>query len=220
MSIKNLPVFKRPREKLLRYGAHTLGDSELVAILLGGGYKNKNALRLAQTILPSQSLNDLEKMTPDSLRSRKGIGDSRAAVVLAAYEIARRLRDETDITTVQSVADSIQLVSFIKKKRREHFIAIYLNARRQLIQTQVISIGSLDSSIVHPREVYAPALRMQAASLIVAHNHPSGHPDPSRADLLLTKRLDEAGKILGITLLDHIIIAEKGIVSLKEQELM
>lgn len=112
------------------------------------------------------------------------------------------------------------MISSLKRKKREHFLAIYLNARQQLITKHIISIGTLDSSIAHPRDVFAPALQHNAAHVIIAHNHPSGDPDPSHADILLTKRMYHAGKILGVDLIDHIIIAEKGIASLKELQII
>jgi DNA repair protein RadC len=211
MKIKKLPPFKRPREKLVESGETSLTDVELIALLLRSGYKDKNALMLAQNLLPSRRVSDLQKMTFDELASKKGIGVARAASVRAAYEIARRLTECSKLIPIVDTHTAMQHFMFIQKKRKEHFVALYMNSRRELLNMQIISIGSLDSSIVHPREVFAPALK---------HNAASGNPEPSHADLLLTKRLVQAGQILGITVVDHIIVAEKGVISFREHELI
>lgn len=220
MKIKKLPPFKRPREKLVEGGEASLTDVELIALLLRSGYKDKNALMLAQGLLPSRRVSDLQKTTFDELASRKGIGIARAASIKAAYEIARRLAECSNLIPILDTQTAMQHFMFIQKKKQEHFVALYMNSRRELLNTHTISIGSLDTSIVHPREVFAPALRYHAASVLVGHNHPSGNPEPSHADVLLTKRLVQAGHILGIAVIDHIIVAEKGVISFREHELI
>lgn len=220
MKIKKLPTFKRPREKLVESGISSLNDMELVALLLRSGYKDKNALLLAKELLPSKTVRDLQKSSFEDLRAKKGIGLVRAASLVAACEFAKRMTEQTTSIPITDTVVAIQQLAFIQRKRQEHFVVLYLNARRELITSRVISIGSVDASIVHPREVFAPALRHNATAVIVGHNHPSGSPDPSHADILLTKRLVQAGQILGITVVDHIILGEKGVMSFREHELM
>ena len=153
------------------------------------------------------------------LLAKKGLGASGCATILAAREITMRLRMTSQQPSIENVDDLVQIVSHIRNKKKEYFIGIYLNARRQLIQTVTISIGSLNASIVHPREVFEPAIRLGAVNLALAHNHPSGDPQPSHPDILLTQRIARAGDVLGIALIDHIIVCERNYISLQEQNL-
>lgn len=220
MKIQKLPAFKRPRERLIESGVQSLRDIDLLAIILQSGYKNTNVIRLAQKVLSQGKLTSLHEHTYESLRKIKGIGSVRAATIVAIVEIAERLYREPRAQVIETTLDAIHHFAFIKHRKREHFVCIYLNARQQFISKEVISVGTLDASIVHPREVFAPGLLVHAASVIVGHNHPSGDPEPSHADLILTKRLQHAGKILGIAVIDHIIVADRGSASFKEMKII
>jgi len=220
MKIQDLPTFMRPREKLVRSGAATLKDYELLAILLRTGYEGKNALDVAKRLLQKRTIVELAQLPFLELSSLKGVGETRAALLISALEIARRAAETPDIPTITSPREVFHMVSFIKNKRKEHFLALYLNVRQQLISMETISIGTLDASIAHPRDVFGPALQHNASSVIIVHNHPSGDSGPSHEDLILTKRLKYAGKILGINLIDHIIVADKNYTSMKEQNVL
>lgn len=220
MSIKNIPSFQRPREKLRERGPEALSDTELLAVLLRTGTHKKNVLDLAQSVLPTGSIQDLADKTHEDLCGIKGIGSAGASVILCAREYAKRIYSHKQDTSVETAKDVLHIVSGIRNKKKEYFTALFLNARYQLINYQIISIGSVDTSIAHPREVFAPALACGAVYIIVAHNHPSGDPEPSKADLLITHRLIEAGKILGVSVLDHIILGGDTYKSLKEDGLI
>src|SRR3989338_2077289 len=219
MSIKNLPAFKRPREKIIEQGPHALNDTELLMILLRSGTSGHDVTHLAKSILPSGNISDIHHYSYKELLAKKGLGASGCATILAAREITMRLRMTSQQPSIENVDDLVQIVSHIRNKKKEYFIGIYLNARRQLIQTVTISIGSLNASIVHPREVFEPAIRLGAVDLALAHNHPSGDPQPSHPDILLTQRIARAGDVLGIALIDHIIVCERNYISLQEQNL-
>jgi len=220
--IKDIPKSDRPREKLLKHGPQFLNNSELLAILIGSGYKGKNVLQLAKDTLAKYQSKNLPKLTYQELVSQKGIGKVSACRILAAFELsARLLLDQDDeAIVVQSPKDAYQLLKPISKYQKEHFIGLYLNARNQLIHQEIISIGSLNANIVHPREVFESAITRHALSIIIAHNHSSGSTEPSEEDLQITKRLIKSGKLLGIEIVDHLIIASKGFLSFKEKGLI
>lgn len=220
MSIKSLPLFKQPREKLLEKGAQALTDIELMMVILQSGNKVYGVEDVAKSVLPNNTIKDIFETNIQKLCDKKGIGLSKALLIMAVVEITHRLYQVQSTPHIDSAADILKIISYIKNKKREHFIAIYLDARNQLIKTYTVSIGSIDASIAHPREVFEPAIRCHASSIIVAHNHPSGDPQPSHADLLITKRLQQAGNLLGIELIDHIIIAQKKHVSLRESNIL
>jgi DNA repair protein RadC len=161
-------------------------------------------------------------MAPEALRRLRGVGRVKAALLVAAFELARRgLRLGLGVQPIISCpADAVPLLTEIRDQRKEHFLCLYLNARNQVTHKEVISIGSLSASIVHPREVFQVAIAQTSASIILAHNHPSGDPSPSREDIDLTQRLVEAGRIMGIDILDHIILCDSEFLSLKEHGLM
>jgi DNA repair protein RadC len=157
----------------------------------------------------------------EDLLAIKGMGPARAAQLLAAAEIGRRLWPDADPIPLVRGPDTIfELTADIRRSNREHFVGFYLNSRNQVLRREIISIGSLNASIVHPREVYLPAVAMSAASVVLAHNHPSGDPTPSEEDLAITRRLLEAGRILGIDLLDHVVVARESYASFKERRLL
>ena len=220
--IKDLPEADRPREKLIKKGSQNLKDEELLAILLRTGREGKNVLEVAKQILRKYSKKRLFKMKYEDLSKIKGIGPAKACIILASQELVKRALkiQDSGLPIVQSINDVILQVGYIREKTREHFVAIYLNARNELLFRKHIFIGTLNASLVHPREIFSEALRHNAASVILVHNHPSGDPEPSEDDLEITKRLIEAGKIMGIDVLDHIIITKTKVFSFKEKKLI
>lgn len=211
-----------PRERLARCGPQGLRDHELLAVVLGTGYRGHSVLDVARQILDAHSTEELLAMDAGRLRRLQGIGRVKAGVLVAAFEIARRgLHKGLGVQPMISCpADAVPLLTELKDQRKEHFLCLYLNARNQVIHKEVISIGSLSASIVHPREVFQVAVVRTAASIILAHNHPSGDVTPSKEDVDLTRRMVEAGRIMGIEILDHIILSESDFLSLKERGLM
>lgn len=207
-----LPKVDLPREKLQRYGAKRLSDQELLAIVLGSGIQGSNVLQLSKKILVLISEIGRKKITPDHLLSIRGLGKVKAAQVLSILELVDRFTVQK--TEVLSPADVWKLCSDIKDSKREHFIAFYLDSQDCLIEKQVISIGTLNASLVHPRELFEPAITLRAASVVVAHNHPSGALEPSSDDVEMTKKLIHAGKILDIRLTDHVIVTKNAYLSI------
>jgi len=222
VKIKDLPKVERPREKLILRGAQNLKDQELLAILLRTGREGKNVLEIAKQILNRYSKKRLLKLNYQDLIKIKGVDSAKACTILAAAELVERalkVRNES-LPIVQSVKDVVMQVSYLREKTREHLMAIYLNARNELLYRKHIFTGTLNASLIHPREIFQEALSQNAASVILVHNHPSGDPEPSQDDLEITKRLTEAGKIMGIDILDHIIISKTKVFSFKEKKLI
>ncbi|MCR4263651.1 MAG: DNA repair protein RadC [Candidatus Roizmanbacteria bacterium] len=220
MRVKDLPTFKRPREKLIEKGSQALKDYELLAILLRTGYEGKSALEVAKRILTHHALEKLFSLPIDQLKKLKGVGVSRAAIISAGFELSKRIGEENSPRAIASISDTLHTVQEIRTKHREHLVALYLNARNHLIEKQTISIGSVTEGIVHPREVFSPAIKLNAVHMILSHNHPSGDPSPSIDDIAITKRLVQAGKLLGIELLDHVIVSKEHHYSFREKELL
>jgi len=224
MMIKELPSDERPREKLREHGAQTLGNSELLAILLRTGSREASALLLAEHLLEQQEgLAGFGNVTMEGLEQVKGIGEAKALTILAAVELGRRVTslaplERTIIRTPDDVA--ALLMPRFRYETRENFLAVLLSTKNHVLKTPVISIGSLNASIVHPRELFREAINASAASVILAHNHPSGDPAPSDEDIELTKKLAEAGQMLDIPVLDHIILGDGKYVSLKEKGIL
>ncbi|HAV10598.1 MAG TPA: hypothetical protein DCX22_03150 [Dehalococcoidia bacterium] len=222
-TIHDLPVAERPRERLSRLGIEALSTQEIIALILGRGTAGESVTVLAQKLLSTfGNTRNMAAASIEELVKIKGIGPAKAAQLKAAFELGKRAESSPDeiapqITTPESVIREIR--PLLKGKKKEHFVLVSLNIRNHIINRQTISIGSLDSSIVHPREVFKEALRVSAASVIFIHNHPSGDPSPSEDDIALTKRLTEAGKILGISVLDHIIICDNAYISMKARNL-
>jgi len=221
--IKDLPKNERPREKLISRGAQNLKDEELLAILLGTGVEGKNVVEVARQILRKYSKKKLLKLTYNDLSKIKGIGPAKACTILAATELVKRalkIQDET-LPIIRSAKDVVAQAVYLRDRTREHLMTIYLNARNEMIwKKQSTFIGTLNANLVHPREIFKEALEHNAASVILVHNHPSGDPTPSEDDLEMTKRLVEAGKILGIDILDHVVITRNKIFSFKEKGLI
>jgi DNA repair protein RadC len=215
--IKDLPKHEMPREKLIEKGAENLKNSELLAILLRTGLEGKNVIEVADSILKKYTMKKLLALDFKELAKIKGVGSGKACSLLAAFELTKRALEAEDnnLPMINSVKDAMAHLQELRTAKKEHFIVLYLNARNQLIFKETISIGILDANLVHPREVFKPAIDHLAASIIVAHNHPSGGTEPSAADLEITKRLSDAGKLLGVELADHIIVAGKEYKSIK-----
>ncbi|WP_256442680.1 DNA repair protein RadC [Cohnella sp. LGH] len=218
--LRELPSGERPRERMQQHGAQALSHAELLAILLRTGTRNESAVYLAQRILNEcGGLRKLAESGWEDLTHIRGIGPAKALQLQASIELGRRiarskLPETVKITCPQDVADL--LMEEMRHYREEQFVCLFLNTKNHVIGRQTLSIGSLNASIVHPREVFKAAIRRSSASILCAHNHPSGDPTPSAEDLQLTKRLAEAGQLLGIELLDHLVIGDSSFISLKE----
>ena len=221
-TIREMPKVERPREKLLEKGPENLKDEELLAILLRTGTKEKNVLNLARQILRKFSKKKFLKLKYQDLIKIKGVNSAKATTILAAIELTKRILGvgEETLPKIESVKDVVAQFSYLREKQREHLAAIYLNARNEVIFKKHLFVGTLDSSICHPREIFKYALEKNAASVILIHNHPSGDPEPCQADLEITKRIVEAGKIMGIDVLDHVIITKTKALSFKERKLI
>ncbi|QOR65693.1 DNA repair protein RadC [Cytobacillus suaedae] len=219
--IRDFPHDERPRERLLSEGSSNLSNQELLAILLRTGTKKESVLQLSNRLLNHfEGLRLLKDASVEEITAIKGIGQVKAVQIMASIELGRRIGrlQYEDRYVIRSPEDGAKYVmDDMRFLSQEHFVCLYLNTKNQVLHRQTIFIGSLNASIVHPREVYKEAFRRSAASIICIHNHPSGDPAPSREDIEVTKRLAECGKILGIELLDHLIIGEHKYVSLKEK---
>lgn len=219
MKLKDLHKIEFPREKLEKYGQQKLADHELLAILLGSGIKGVNVLELSRKILSVVTKVGIQKVTLADLRAVKGLGNAKAAQVVAVLELGKRLTEERS-PQVLSAEDAWKMCADIRDSKREHFAAFYLDTQHQLIERQIISVGTLNSSLVHPREVFEPAIRLHAANIIVAHNHPSGILAPSEEDRQITKRICAAGEIVGVSVLDHVIVSRTAYFSFEEEHLL
>jgi DNA repair protein RadC len=212
---------ERPRERLLEWGAAGLCDVDLLAALLGTGTSGADVVETAARVARSVNLRRLHLVAVEDLLAVRGMGRARAAQLLAAAELGRRLWPDGDAAPLVRGPEQIyDLTRDIRAANREHFVGFYLNSRHQVLRRDIISIGSLNASIVHPREVYLPAIALSAASLVLAHNHPSGDPTPSEEDLAITRRLHEAGRLLGIELVDHVVVARDAFASFRERRLL
>lgn len=224
MHKKNVPYYDRPRERLLRQGAAQLADAELLAILLRTGTEQESCYELAQRLLASfGDLQSLSQASHAEMTQLKGIGQVKAIELHAAFELGRRIMSSSrkPRTVVRLPRDVAELMMpEMAHLTQEHFVCLFLNTKNHVIGKQTIFVGSLDASIVHPREVYKEAIKRSSASVICLHNHPSGDPTPSREDIAITRTLREVGDLVGISLLDHIIIGDGKFVSLKEQGLL
>ncbi|MDX9872226.1 MAG: DNA repair protein RadC [Clostridia bacterium] len=219
-AIKDYPIETRPRERLSALGSEALSDQELLAILLRTGSKEKSALELAEDLLKRWSLTELTQTSIHELTGCKGIGLAKATQVRAAIELSKRLARQSmgAKPSILNPQDAAQLVmAEMSYLDREHFKVINLNIKNQVTAIDTVSVGSLNVSVVHPREVFKLPIKRSAASLILVHNHPSGDTRPSREDLEITRRLVEAGRLLGIEITDHLIIGRNSYLSMKEK---
>jgi DNA repair protein RadC len=220
MKIKDLPLLDQPRQKLVRYGPERLSNPELLAVVIGSGLPGINAVQLASRVLQFSRERSLEKLTAEGIRSQFSLGTSKVAAVIACFELGRRLFNGKVSRLVLSPKDVWAQLQDIRDQRREHFIVFYLDVRNQIIKRAIISIGTLNASLVHPREVFEPAVKDSAAQIVLSHNHPSGIASPSEEDIQLTKRLISAGKILGIEVIDHIVVTKSTHFSFREHTLI
>ena len=222
-TIKQLPPELRPRERLLEAGPSALSDGELLGLLFGIGSREKTAVELAGEIISEAGgLHGLYNVSVHELMRANGIGEAKACIILAAVELGRRIGQVRNPgrPVISSPADVERLVrGRIANLDRENFVVVLLNTKNEVIETPTVSIGTLGASLVHPREVFKPAIRASAASVILAHNHPSGKVEPSREDREVTRRLGEAAGILGIEMLDHVIVGD-GYFSMKEHGML
>ncbi|MBA3036284.1 MAG: DNA repair protein RadC [Desulfobacterium sp.] len=216
--IKDIPEFNRPREKLKERGASALSDTELIAVIFGSGSKGQDVLSLSSKVAKLLTENK-GKLSMEQLSEIEGIGPAKASQILAGFELSRRyiVKETIRITGANEV---LPLIKDIAGKQQEHFICISLNGANEVIENRIVTVGLLDKSQVHPREVFADVITDRAAGVIFAHNHPSGESKPSNSDLKIHEQLTEAGKILGIKVLDHIIISKKGYYSFQENGLI
>jgi len=217
--IQDMQKDERPRERLIKNGPSALSDSELLAIILRTGSKQENVINLSQRILKEYNIKQLSQVNLTQLMKVHGVKESKAAQIAACFEIARRLESFKDVEKpkISSPEDVYRRVyPRMREQKKEMFIELCLDTKNQIIREDIISVGSLNANIVHPREVFKLALAESAAHIIVAHNHPSGDPTPSREDIEITKKLAQTGNIMGITVLDHVIIGDGRHFSMKE----
>ena len=222
--IKDWPVNERPREKLINHGPEVLTEAELLAILIGSGSGKVTAVDIAKTLfVEHRTLRSLAGLSVGDLKQFKGIGDARAVSIAAAFELARRLQSSPDVERriIRSPSDiAEQFIPALRDLQQEVFIVVLLNSANKITKEITITKGLLNSSLTHPREVFRHAIVEHAASVILMHNHPSGNPEPSQEDISITKQIVEAGKVVGIPVHDHIIIAGGNFTSLAERGLI
>lgn len=218
--IKELHRIERPREKLIHYGPGKLSNSELLAIILRSGTKTENVIELSNKILKKFSAIELPNLNFNDLKDYPGLGPAKACEIVACFELGKRLLRDKKAEIYLKPKDIWEELRDLRTNKKEHFVTFFLDSRNQEIKREIISIGSLNANLVHPREVFEPAVRNLAAQIILAHNHPSGDPEPSEDDLIITKRLVEAGKILGIEVIDHIIVTKDDFFSFKDKGLI
>ena len=222
--IKDWPVNERPREKLINHGPEVLTEAELLAILIGSGSGKVTAVDIAKTLfVEHRTLRSLAGLSVGDLKQFRGIGDARAVSIAAAFELARRLQSSPDVERriIRSPSDiAEEFIPALRDLQQEVFIVVLLNSANKIIKEITITKGLLNSSLTHPREVFRHAIVEHAASVILMHNHPSGNPEPSQEDISTTKQIVEAGKVVGIPVHDHIIVAGGNFTSLAERGLI
>ena len=217
-AVNEIPIEDRPRERLAARGAESLSDTELLAVILGSGSKQYRVHKLAASVL--KIFNSLNGSTSyKDLKNIPGIGPAKASLLSASLEFARRQIRPAGVR-IRDSSDVFSLIRHIGDRKQEHFVCISLNGAHEVIATRVVTVGLVNSSQIHPREVFSDPILDRAASIIVAHNHPSGNLRPSQADIEVTKRLKESGEILGIKLLDHVIFSESSYFSFQESGLI
>lgn len=214
-----------PRERISKCGVETLSNAELIAAIIGTGSQSKSVLHLANDFIAQlpDGLKSLVGQSVEELKTVDGIGNGKACQILASVELGKRVYHMSyeSMKKISSPSDvSALMMAELRYKKQEYFKVIILDTKNQVISIETITIGTLNASLVHPREVFNLAIRKSAFGIILVHNHPSGHPEPSKEDLLLTERLVESGKIIGIAVLDHVVIGDGRFYSFKEQGLL
>jgi DNA repair protein RadC len=220
MLLKDLPQFKKPREKLAEKGPSALTEAELLAAIIGTGRQGSDALKLATHILQAHPVSQLSLMPVRELEQIKGVGFALACRLVAAFYLGKIGSEQATPLAINKPEVVFHLAQDISSKKQEYLLGLYLDGRHHLLAKETISIGTLTSSLLHPREVFAPALKLRAASVIIVHNHPSGEVYPSNEDISATDKLVEAGEILDIPLLDHVIVSAQKWISLRELKLI
>ncbi|MDD1697338.1 MAG: DNA repair protein RadC [Methanoregula sp.] len=219
-TMKDIPPNDRPREKIAKKGASALSDTELIEAIIGRGTRNKDVRILSKEICGLIEIHR-EKIQYDDLAAIEGIGPTKASQITACFELSRRYSPNGGLNShVTRPEDILPHVAYLKEKRQEHFICITLNGAGEVLGNRTITLGLLNHSLVHPREVFAEAITDRAASIICIHNHPSGSLEPSSQDIAITTQLRDAGAIIGIQLLDHIIVSKNGHLSMRERGLL
>lgn len=209
--IKDFPSEEKPRERMCKYGNDALSNSELLALILCKGTKNKNVIDLSRELLNNYNLSNLPRQDINNLMNIGGIGLAKACQIVACFEIGRRaISYNGEEQPIIRCAEDVYKLLYPKLKslKQEHLIGLYLDTRSRVIKIQTLFIGTLDASVIHPREILKSAINLSAASIIIAHNHPSGDPSPSKEDRTITKQIMKAGEIMGIPILDHVIIGD------------
>lgn len=220
-TIKELPSSERPRERLKQVGSKNLTDKELLAILLKTGTKDKNVTELALDILTKYPLSNIQEVSLSTLTSIKGIGEVKAIELLAAIELGRRIytKSKTELTSLTNAKEIfLETHHLFIDEKQEHLYALYFNTKRELLEIKLLFIGTVNESIVHPREVFKEAYRLSATYIVCLHNHPSNDTTPSKADILFTEQLVKTGQIHGIKVIDHIIVGNDNFYSFYEQK--
>ena len=224
MQIKLLPENERPVEKACILGIGRLTNSELLALIIHTGTKNKSAIRLAEDVLAlcPTGIGRLGESSLEDLMEVDGIGTMKACTILAAIELGKRIAASpvTEKVSIESSDDVARMLEELRYMKKEHFRCVLVNAKGEIITVDEVSVGELSSTVVHPREVFSQAIRKSAAAVIFVHNHPSGDPSPSQEDIQTTKRLTDSGELLGIRVLDHIIIGDGKFSSMREMDLI
>ena len=216
--IKDIPKIDRPRERFIKKGPEALSKSDLLAILLGSGIKGKNVQKLSQQIIKKFGKNFLD-ITIDDLQKVSGVGQAKSLQIASAISLVKRYYADEKINkiTIKNSQDVLSLTYDLREKKKEYLVCLYLNARNVLLKKEVVSVGLLDKTLLHPREIFYPATELNAASVILVHNHPSGDSLPSEKDIQIVEIITQAGKIMGIPVIDFIILSESGHCSFYEK---
>ena len=213
-------VVEMPRERVLDVGFGAISDSDLLSMLLRSGQKGFGVQEIALDIIKNYSIKELARIGVKDLCRIPGISNAKACTILAGIELGRRVSINNDPLVIATSRDAVLVLNDLKEKNKEHFVGLYLNARNQIIYREDVSIGTINASLIHPRELFGPAIKKHACSIIIAHNHPSGDYNPSEMDIEVTKTLVLAGKIFSIEINDHIIISERGYFSFLDNGLL
>jgi DNA repair protein RadC len=220
LPIKDIHKTQQPRERLEKYGPGKLNNAELLAIILRTGPKGIGVINLAKKIIKQFPEEKLANAGSTELKTIKGLGTAKSSEIIALFELGRRLLKGKQANLILSPRQVWENLRDIRENKKEHFVVFFLNTQNQEIEREVVSVGTLNASLIHPREVFEPAIKHLASHVIVAHNHPSGSLEPSEEDIAVTKRLCDSGRLLGIEILDHVIVTSRGYMSFKEQNLI